>query len=284
MKTSKKMGGVFVDVMGLRIKLWMEAVMEAAGVKEIPELILFLDIRHLPTNYSRWSRHEQRMTEPTSDFIESVERILPGTAEVFYSGPNGFRLWDVLEGDERLCLQIVDDEIFRATSIRPDESWSFHQRVMVIFAQRIPKNISLQKLWDMITVDRSREFHEDFNVLALTVKDVESVDHLPRWLVGSEENWERILGDDWRMKFSDEWVAVNDQVITKESSIVTLSVGQMVTTIALYVLSRKKNELLPHCHYLIRGILGRVINEQVSFGATLSEFLSTEEWAYKNLT
>ena len=43
MKTSKKVDGVFVGITGLRIKLWMEAVMEAAGVKEIAELVVFLD-------------------------------------------------------------------------------------------------------------------------------------------------------------------------------------------------------------------------------------------------
>lgn len=283
MKTSKKVNGAFVGVMGLKIKLWMEAVMETAGVKAIPELIRFLDIRQLPTNHTRWSRHEQGATQPTPDFIESVEKILPGTAEVFYSGPNGFPLWDVLDGDETVCLQMVDEEIFRATGIQPDESWSFHQRVEVIFSRRIPKDIDLQKLWNRITVDRTKLFHEDLNVLALTVKDVESVDHLPRRLVGSEENWERILGDDWKEKFPNEWVAINDQSLTKESSVITLSVGQMVTTIALYLLSRKKNELIPHCHYLMRGILGRVIQEQVSFGKTLSEFLSTDEWTYKKL-
>ena len=143
MKTSKKVDGVFVGITGLRIKLWMEAVMEAAGVKEIAELVVFLDLRKLPTNFSRWSRHENRRTEPEPDFIQAVEAILPGTAEVFHSGPNGFRLWDVLEGDEKLCLQMVDDEIIHATGKSPDESWSFHERVMVIFSQRFPKDIDL---------------------------------------------------------------------------------------------------------------------------------------------
>jgi hypothetical protein len=132
-------------------------------------------------------------------------------------------------------------------------------------------------------VDRTKLFHEDLNILALTVKDVISVDNLPKWLLGSEENWERLFGDDWRTKFPNEWVAINDQTLSKDSSIVTLSVGQMVTNIALYVLSRKKNELVPHCHYLAKGILGKVIEEQISFGATLSEFLNTDEWAYKKL-
>jgi hypothetical protein len=133
MKTTKKINGVYVGVMGLRIKSWMEAVMEAADVKEIPELMRFLDIRQLPTNHTRWSRHQQGATEPTPDVIESVETILPGTAEVFYFGPNGFPLWEILEGNETVCLQMVDDEVARATGMRPDESWSFHQRVEVIF-------------------------------------------------------------------------------------------------------------------------------------------------------
>lgn len=283
MKTSKKVDGVFVGVTGLRIKLWMEAVMEAAGVKEIAELVVFLDLRQLPTNFSRWSRHENRKTEPEADFIQAVEKILPGTAEVFYSGPNGFPLWDILDGDEAVCLQMVDDEILSATGTRPDESWSFHQRVMVLFTRRFPKDIDLQKLWDRITVERSKEFYEDFNVLALTAKDAESVDNLPKRLVGSEENWERILGNDWKTQYGNDWVALNDNTMVRESSIITLSVGQIVTTIALYVLSRKKNELLPHCYYLVRGVLGKVIKEQVSFGETLAAFLSTEEWAYKKL-
>ena len=71
--------------------------------------------------------------------------------------------------------------------------------------------------------------------------------------------------------------------MSKETSVITLSAGQVVTTIALYVLSRRKNELVPHCHYLVKGVLARAIKEQLSFGASVAEFLNGEEWAYKKL-
>jgi hypothetical protein len=283
MKTSKKVNGAFVGVTGLKIKIWVEAVMAAAKQSEISDLVRFFDLKYLPTNASRWSRHENRKTEPESNFIAQVEGILPGTAEVYYSGPDGFPLWEILEGNMEICQQTVDKEIAQITGVTPDESWSFHQRVMVIFSHRFPRDIDLQKLWDLISADRSRELHEDFNVLALTAKEVQSIDNIPKWLVGSEQNWERLLGRNWEQKFSDEWVTANNQSIVKDSNVITLSAGQIVTTIALYVLSLKKNELLPHCHYLVRGVLAKAVKEQVSFGTTLAEFLNTEEWSYKNL-
>lgn len=283
MKTSNKVNGAFIGVTGLKIKIWMEAVMAAAQQSEITGLIRFFDLKNLPTNASRWSRHENRKTEPEPDFIAQIENILPGTADVFYAGPDGFPLWEILEGNMEVCQQVIDSEIQQITSVLPDESWSFHERVMVIFSHRFPRDIDLQKLWDLISKDRSRELHEDFNVLTLTAKEVQSVDNIPKWLIGSEQNWERILGRNWENKFSDEWVASNSHSIMKDSSVITLSAGQIVTTIALYVLSRKKNELLPHCHYLVRGVLAKAVKEQVSFGATLAQFMNTEEWSYKNL-
>lgn len=283
MKTSKKVNGAFVGVKGLKIKTWMEAVMAAAKQNEISDLVVFLQLRNLLTDASRWSRHDNRKTEPESKFIAEVEKILPGTADVFYSGPDGFPLWEILEGNMEICQQVVDSEIYQITGVTPDESWSFHQRVMVIFSHRFPRDIDLQKLWDLISEDRSKELHEDFNVLALTAKDVQSIDNIPKWLTGSEQNWERLWGSNWEQRFSGEWVTANNQSIVKDSSVITLSAGQIITTIALYVLSLKKNELLPHCHYLVRGVLAKAIKEQVSFGATIAEFLSTEEWSYKNL-
>jgi hypothetical protein len=49
MKTSKKVNGAFVGVKGLKIKTWMEAVMAAASQNEISDLVVFLQLRNLPT-------------------------------------------------------------------------------------------------------------------------------------------------------------------------------------------------------------------------------------------
>ncbi|MFZ6754157.1 hypothetical protein ACO0KY_12375 [Undibacterium sp. Dicai25W] len=283
MKTSKKVNDEIDGVMGLRIKIWFESVLAASKQNGIPSLINFFEFQQLVTVYSTWSRYKNGEIEPKLEFINKIDSKLPGTAEVFHSGPDGFPLWEILNENADVCLQVIDDEIFRVTCKLPDETWSFHERVMVIFSLRFPRDIDLQKLWDLISTDRSKELHEEFNVLALTSKDVLSVDDLPKMLIGKEEHWENLFGKDWNSKFSPDLVTATGHSIIKDSSVITLGAGQVITTIALYVLSRKKNELVPHCHYLMKGVIAKAAREQLSFGTSISEFMNTDKWTYQKL-
>jgi hypothetical protein len=212
---------------------------------------------------------KEGLSPPGQETVEKIEKgydlrnlgIRPfvGTKALIDRGPDGFPLWKILEGDSEVCMQVVDEEVARLLGKKPDDSSSFEQRVKALFMHRLPSDIDKQVVWEMIFEDRTKEFHYDFNVFALTARDVDAIPgHCAH-------------------------VAVNKNSWRRAESVVTLSAGQVVANIALYVLSRQKKELIPHCHYMLVGVLQKAVQEQLSYGELVAKYLSLEEWAYQGL-
>ena len=182
------------------------------------------------------------------------------TRALIETGPDDFPLWQILAGDTDVCMQVVDGEVANLTGTAPDENSSFEQRVRTLFAHRLPANINADALWDLIAKERTKEMHYDFNVIALTATEGDEIAGFP------------------------DHVAVSGSAWVRADSVITLSAGQVVSTIALYVLSRQKKELIAPCHYMLVGVLQKAIEEQLSYGALVADFLSRDEWVYQGLS
>lgn len=262
----------FSPVDALRSKIWV-AEIERIAAKHIGKDVSIMQVLDL---FSFADLHGRNFSDVKKgiDFPspQAIDKIAAGstlnrgkfpfgnTKTLYENGPDGFPLWKILEGDSDVCLQVVDDEVKRLVGKTPDESISFEQRVRILFAYRVPADIDALALWKMITKERTKELHHDFNVIALTAMEADNIS-------GQSEH-----------------VAVNGNVWTKAESINTVSAGQIMANIALYVLSRQKKDLISQCSYMLTGVLRKAILEQVPHGALIAEFLSRDEWAYQGLS
>jgi hypothetical protein len=236
---------------------------------EIINIFTFEDDTGAKFSGAKLGNIKKGLSHPGQGTIDKIEngydlkcpekRPFGGTKDLIETGPDGFPLWQILEGDSEVCMRVVDEEVARLLGKMPDEGSSFEQRVKTLFMHRLPSSIDKEAAWVMVSEDRTKEFHYDFNIFASAIRDGVAIPGFPEFVAVSQSSWRKV------------------------ESVVTLSAGQVVTNIALYVLSRQKKELIPHCHYMLVGILRRTIQEQLSYGELVAKYLSQEEWAYQGL-
>lgn len=141
----------------LKRRLWLRAVYGLAGVEDDYQMTVacrqianLTDLQGL-----RWDRYEAGQA-PRDKQLDLVDKALPSTAAVYRNGPHDLPVWEVLEGNEEICLKVVDAFLsyqrknagevgnpfkaswnvlnIRFANVKPGEDWDLEDRFRKVTA------------------------------------------------------------------------------------------------------------------------------------------------------
>lgn len=118
MKTSKKVGGKLVGLDRLRNRLWLNAVLAASGQKSIEKLVEWLSLKRLNSDENKWYRYSAYDVKPGMDFVDAVNKVLPGTERIFRTGSAKLPLFTVLDRHEGGCKRVLSSMLGDANLYR----------------------------------------------------------------------------------------------------------------------------------------------------------------------
>lgn len=85
--------------------MWIAFLLDNGGFKSLAELHKSLE---LVDSVQSWSQYKAGIT-PKETTITHIDKVIPGSASVFFNGPLGLPLWAVLDGDMAVCQKVVSD-------------------------------------------------------------------------------------------------------------------------------------------------------------------------------
>lgn len=97
MKPTEKVEGKLAGLKRVQSSTWMAAVAEQAG-KSGSDLEIWLGLQGL--GYAEmWKKYRLYLRSPSRQFVQDLDKVLPGTARIYLGGPGGLPLWDLIDVD-----------------------------------------------------------------------------------------------------------------------------------------------------------------------------------------
>lgn len=134
----------------LRGATWVAFLLEK-GFKSLAELHRSLDVVN---DVQLWSAYKSGKASPQESTVKLVDRVVPGSASIWFNGLHDLPLWAVLEGDMAVCQRVVVDllntyvepEPWMSLARRPVASMGDSERLKALLEVVLPRS-----LWQLST-------------------------------------------------------------------------------------------------------------------------------------
>ncbi len=89
----------------IRGNAWIAFLLERGGFKSLAELHEGLAV--VETS-QLWGMYHRGVAHPQESTVKLIDRAIPGSASLWFNGPDGLPLWAVLDDNLSVCMQVVD--------------------------------------------------------------------------------------------------------------------------------------------------------------------------------
>lgn len=105
----------------IRGKRWIKYLMDVGKFKTQASMH---DALNVVNNVQMWSQYNKGTKTPVYSTVMVIDKLIPGSADVWFKGYEELPLWDVLLGDENICLSFIDEVLANAKV----EDWMFKSK------------------------------------------------------------------------------------------------------------------------------------------------------------
>lgn len=116
----------------MRARFWVKVIKQVAKQegKDDKSFIRELETNPLYGEVADWEWWDYLSGDqvPQSKRLNQVEKLLPGTAETFTTGPRGLELWEVLAGETKLVNRTFNDALVALYGSKAVKSWDLGEK------------------------------------------------------------------------------------------------------------------------------------------------------------
>ncbi|ONV40550.1 hypothetical protein A8E86_17255 [Burkholderia cenocepacia] len=116
----------------MRTRYWVKVIKQIVKQegKEDKAFIRELETNALYGDVADWEWWDYLSGDqvPQSKRLNTVEKLLPGTAESFTKGPRGLELWEVLAGETKLVNRIFNDALASSYGSKTVKGWDLAEK------------------------------------------------------------------------------------------------------------------------------------------------------------